>query len=50
MLKTPKLPKKLDLKNIGLVPTIKLEPEFSWTCGFREVLDNVELTTYVIFQ
>ena len=37
-------------KNGGLVPTIKPEPDFSWTCGFREVLDNFELITYIKFH
>ena len=26
-------------KNRGLVPTIQPLPDFSWTCGFREVLE-----------
>ena len=38
------------LKNRGLVPTIQPEPDFSWTCGFRQKLDNVELIMYMKFQ
>ena len=37
------------LKNRGLVPIIQPEPDFSQTCGFCEILDNVELT-YMKFQ
>ena len=51
MWKSPKMPKKgLSLKNRGLIPTIQPEPDFSWTCGFREVLDNAELIMYMKFQ
>ena len=51
MQQTPKTPKKrLSPKNRGLVPTIQPEPDFSWTCGFRYELDNVELVMYVKFQ
>ena len=42
--------KRPSLKNRGLVPTIQPEPDFSWTCGFREVLDNVDLILYMKFQ
>ena len=48
---TPKkLKKQPSLKNRGLVPTIQPEPDFSWTCGFRQMLDNVELIMYMKFQ
>ena len=42
--------KRQSLKNRGLVPTIQPEPDFSWTCGFRQMLDNVELIMYIKFQ
>ena len=45
-----KLRKKDRLKNRDLVPTIQLEKEFSQTCGFCVVLDNIELITYKTFQ
>ena len=32
--------KRASLKNRSLVPTIQPEQDFSWTCGFREVLDD----------
>ena len=36
---TPKMTKKrLSLKKRGLVTTVQPKPEFSRTCGFREVL------------
>ena len=38
---TKKSKKLLSLKNRGLVTSKQLEPDFSWTCGFRKVLDNV---------
>ena len=48
---TPKMSKKwFSLKDRCLILTIQTEPDFSWACGFREVLDNVGLTTYVKFQ
>ena len=34
----------------GLVPTILPEQNFSWTCSFRKVLDNVKLIRYMKFQ
>ena len=34
----------------GLAPTIQSEPDFSWICTFREVVDNGELTTYMKSQ
>ena len=37
------------LKNRGLVPTIEPEPALSQTCGFRKVLDNVELISNIKF-
>ena len=41
--------KRPSLKNRGLVPAIKTESDFSWTCSFRRVLDNVELVrTYIM--
>ena len=33
-----------------MVPTIQSEPDSSDTYGFAEVLDNVELITYMKFQ
>ena len=36
-------------QNRGLVPTIQAEPDFSKICWFCEVLDNVELITYMKF-
>ena len=33
--------KAKSLKKMGLVTTIQPELDFSRTCGFREVLDNV---------
>ena len=42
--------KRLSLKNRGLVPTIQPEPDLSWTCGFPQVLHNVELIMYMKFQ
>ena len=44
------LKKRESLKNRGLVPTIQPEPDFSWTCGFRYMLDNVEVIRYMKFQ
>ena len=41
--------KRQNLKNRGLVPTIQPETDFSQTCGFREVLSNVELITQTKF-
>ena len=38
------------VKNRGLAPTIQPEPDFSWICGFRQMLDNVELIMYMKFQ
>ena len=35
---------------MGLVTTIQPELDFSRTCGFREVLDNVQVIKYVKFQ
>ena len=37
-------------QNRGLIPTIHPETNFSRTCSFGEVLDNVELITYMKFQ
>ena len=42
--------KNASLKNRGLVPTIQSESDFSRTCSFHEVLDNVNHITYVKFQ
>ena len=44
------LKKRQSLKNRGLLPTVQQEPDFSWTCDFREVLDTNELITCVKFQ
>ena len=45
------MPKKWpSLKNRGLIPTIQPDPDFSLTCGFCLVLDNVELFMYMKFQ
>ena len=45
------MPKKWQsLKNRVLVSTIQPEPDFSWTCCFHSVLDNVELIMYMQFQ
>ena len=44
------LKKRLSLKKRGLVPTIQPEPDFSWTCRFCQMLDNVELIMYMKFQ
>ena len=32
---------------MGLVPTIQPKTDFSWTHSFHEVLNNVELITYM---
>ena len=37
-------------QNRGLVPTVQPEPDFSWTCVFREMTNNVEFITYMKFQ
>ena len=34
----------------GLVLTIQPEPDFSWICSFRWVVDNVELIIYMKFR
>ena len=48
-LKQPSI-KRQNLKYRNLVPTIQLELDFSWTCGFRWMLDNVKLIMYMKFQ
>ena len=44
------MPRNDSLKNRGLVPTIEAEPDFSWTCSFCWVLDNVEHIMYIKLQ
>ena len=44
------MPRNDSLKNRGLVPTIEAETDFSWTCSFCWVLDNVEHIMYIKFQ
>ena len=41
------LKKRLSLKNRGLVPTTQPEPDFSRAYRFNEVINNVELITYI---
>ena len=38
------------LTNRGQIFVIQPEPDFSRTCCFQEVVDNVELITYTKFQ
>ena len=47
---THSLKMTLSLKSRGLVPTIQPELDFSLTYSFQEVVDNVELITYMKFQ
>ena len=45
------MPKNEQVSNYrGLVPSIQPETDFYHTNGFREVVDNVELITYMKFQ
>ena len=50
MWKKQKCRKNISLKNRNPVHTIKPEPDFFQTYRFREVVDNVELITYMKFQ